>query len=139
MLGKFYTTSSNVVNANNLIPLESSRVCGCGLKLIDGNAIEICKAGCYEVEVSVSASSADLTAPIDLSIVIGDCNTGNFVQSAGARAIVTTTTAGDTNNLGITDTIRVCNNDCCNKTLIAVRTVNQITVSNIIVTVRRVC
>ena len=47
MLGKFYTTTQNVVNAESLIPLNSCRTCGGGFRLIDGNAIEICKSDLY--------------------------------------------------------------------------------------------
>lgn len=139
MLGKFYTSTPNVVNAENLIPLNSCRTCGCGFKIVDGNAIEICKSGCYEVNVAISASSADVTVPIDISLVIGSKNNGAFEPSAGARAIETTTTAGAISSLSIVDTVKVCNNCCCDKVLIALRTVNQITVSNVIVTVRKVC
>ena len=139
MLGKFYTTTQNVVNAGNLIPLNSCRTCGGGFKIVDGNAIEICKGGCYEVNVAISASSADITAPIDISLVVGSKNNGAFEPSAGARAIETTTTAGAISSLSIVDTVKVCNNSCCDKVLIALRTVNQITVSNVIVTVRKVC
>ena len=139
MLGKFYTSTPNVVNAENLIPLNSCRTCGGGFKIVDGNAIEICKSGCYEVNVAISASSADVTAPIDISLVIGSKNNGAFKPSAGARAIDTTTTAGAISSLSIVDTVKVCNNCCCDKVLIALRTVNQITVSNVIVTVRKVC
>ena len=32
MLGKFYTTTQNIVNAENLIPLNTCRTCGGGFR-----------------------------------------------------------------------------------------------------------
>ena len=135
MLGKFYSINSNTLASGNIMPLATSRVCGCNIKL-EGNEIVISAPGSYLIGVSVTAAQTGTTG-IGVRLLV-TTPSGITVQSDGGVASSSDATAGNVRTLAFTDTVRVCKNNCCQPTRLSLLATGAMTVSNIIVTIARI-
>ena len=135
MLGKFYSINSNTLASGDIMPLATSRTCGCGIRL-EGNEIVISTPGSYLIGVSVTAAQTGTTA-IGVRLLVSTPS-GVTVQSEGGSASSSDATAGNVRTLAFTDTVRVCKNNCCQPTRLSRLATGAMTVSNIIVTVARI-
>ena len=104
MIGKFYNINSQTLASGAIIPLATSRVCGCGIRL-EGNEIIISEPGTYLVNVSVTASQTSTTAQGVRLLV--STPSGVTVQSEGGSASSSDATAGNVRTLAFSDTVRV--------------------------------
>ena len=134
MAGKFFSTNSVTLTTGQTVPLTTSRVCGCNIKL-DSNSIEFLLPGTYLVNVSITATQTGTTA-MGARLMI-DSPTG-VMPSEGAVVTSSDATAGNVRSLSITDTIRVCKSCFCGTPKLYVMATGNMTVSNIIVTVAKV-
>lgn len=135
MLGKFYSINSNTLASGAIMPLTTSRVCGCNIKL-EGNEIVISAPGSYLIGVSVTAAQTGTTG-IGVRLLV-TTPSGITVQSDGGVASSSDATAGNIRTLAFTDTVRVCKNNCCQPTRLSLLATGAMTVSNIIVTIARI-
>lgn len=134
MAGKFFSTNSVTLTTGQTVPLTTSRVCGCNMKL-DSNSIEFLSLGTYLVNVSITAAQTGTTA-MGARLMI-DSPTG-VMPSEGAVVTSSDATARNVRSLSITDTIRVCKSCFCGTPKLYVMATGNMTVSNIIVTVAKV-
>ena len=134
MAGKFFSTNSVTLTTGQTVPLATSRVCGCNMKL-DSNSIEFLSPGTYLVNVSITAAQTGTTA-MGARLMI-DSPTG-VMPSEGAVVTSSDATAGNVRSLSITDTISVCKSCFCGTPKLYVMATGNMTVSNIIVTVAKV-
>lgn len=135
MIGKFYNINSQTLASGAIIPLATSRVCGCGIRL-EGNEIVISEPGTYLVNVSVTASQTSTTAQGVRLLV--STPSGVTVQSEGGSAASSDATAGNVRTLAFSDTVRVCKTGCCGKTRLSLLTTGAMTIDNVIITVARI-
>ena len=134
MAGKFFSTNTVTLTTGQTVPLTTSRVCGCNIKL-DSNSIEFLSPGTYFVNVSITAAQTGTTA-MGARIMI-DSPSG-ITPSEGAVVTSSDTTAGNSRSLSLTDTIRVCKSCFCGRPKIYIMATGNMTVSNIIITVTKV-
>ena len=132
MIGKFYNINSQTLASGAIIPLATSRVCGCGIRL-EGNEIVISEPGTYLVNVSVTASQTSTTAQGVRLLV--STPSGVTVQSEGGSASSSDATAGNVRTLAFSDTVIVCDSCCCGKTSLSLLTSGAMTIDNVIITV----
>ena len=135
MIGKFYNINSQTLASGAIIPLATSRVCGCGIRL-EGNEIVISEPGTYLVNVSVTASQTSTTAQ-GVRLLVSTLS-GVTVQSEGGSASSSDATAGNVRTLAFSDTVRVCKSCCCGKTRLSLLTTGAMTITNVIITVARI-
>ena len=108
MIGKFYNINSQTLASGAIIPLATSRVCGCGIRL-EGNEIVISEPGTYLVNVSVTASQTSTTAQGVRLLV--STPSGVTVQSEGGSASSSDATAGNITGEGRAIQSQLA--DCC--------------------------
>lgn len=135
MIGKFYNINSATLASGAIIPLATSRVCGCGVKL-EGNEIVISAPGSYLVGVGVTAAQTGTTA-MGVRLLV-TTPSGVTAQSDAGVASSSDTVAGNVRSLAFSDTVRVCKNCCCQPTRLSLLATGPMAVSNVIVTVARV-
>ena len=118
-----------------IMPLATSRVCGCGVRL-EGNEIVISAPGSYLIGVSVTAAQTGTTA-MGVRLLV-TTPSGVTAQSDAGVATSSDTVAGNVRSLAFSDTVRVCKNCCCQPTRLSLLATGPMAVSNVIVTVARV-
>ena len=134
MAGKFISTTSVTLTTGQTVPLATSRVCGCAMRL-DSNAVELRSPGTYLVNVSVTAAQTGTTA-MGIRLMVDSPSGTN--PSEGAVATSSDTTAGNSRVLSLTDTVRVCKSCFCGTPKIYLVATGNMTVTNVIVTVTKV-
>lgn len=134
MAGKFISTTSVTLTTGQTVPLVTSRVCGCAMRL-DSNAVELHSPGTYLVNVSVTAAQTGTTA-MGIRLMVDSPSGTN--PSEGAVATSSDTTAGNSRVLSLTDTVRVCKSCFCGTPKIYLVATGNMTVTNVIVTVTKV-